>query len=86
MLRVLHMIRSALSIDLLLVALIIGRFGSSNAGFFHSLEAPERPRKALGRPSELQVGLFDRLWTAKMASQSALGLQVELPKALWAAK
>ena len=34
----------------------------------------------------LQVGLSDWLWTAKLTSGDALGLQVELPKALGAAK
>ena len=42
--------------------------------------------KAFGRLLDLQVGLLDRLWTAKFASWSAWGPQVGLPRALWAAK
>ena len=42
--------------------------------------------KAFGRLLDLQVGLLDQLWTAKLASWSAWSLQVGLPRALWAAK
>ena len=46
----------------------------------------ESPRKAFGRRLDLQVELLDRLWTAKLAPQTALGFQVELPMTLSAAK
>ena len=42
--------------------------------------------KAFGKLLDLKVGLLDQLWTAKLASWTALGPQVELPKSLWAAK
>ena len=43
-------------------------------------------QKAFGRHLDLQVGLLGRLWNAKLALWTALGLQVELQKALGAAK
>ena len=36
--------------------------------FFKVWELSEGPRKAFGKRLDLQVGLLDRLWTAKMAS------------------
>ena len=36
--------------------------------FFKVWDLTEGPRKGLGKRLDLQVGLLDRLWTAKMAS------------------
>ena len=54
--------------------------------FFNVWELSEVPRKALGRRLDLQVGLLDQIWTAKMASWRIWASKLGLPKALWTAK